>query len=135
MITVKLKEIYLVTIVLFLVHAVEEYFTHFPTVDPILTAVASKIPLNPNFLFILLQIIWTTFLVVVFFIAPSRGKFSLSLMVLVGLVLIFELEHLIRAIMSQSYYPGLATAILLAIVGFTFWNELTRGFKRRKLNE
>lgn len=132
MITVKLKEIYLVSVVLFLIHGIEEYLTQFPTIDPIFTGIARHIPIDQNLLFILLQIVWLLFLTAIIIIAPSREKVALRLMVLVGLVFIFELEHLIRAAVSQSYYPGLVTAVLLAIIGFTFWNEFSKVNQRRR---
>ncbi|MDP4265428.1 MAG: HXXEE domain-containing protein [Bacteroidota bacterium] len=45
-----------------------------------------------------------------------------------GLTFILELHHLIRSLVSGSYYSGFYTAIVYVLFGFIYWRELSRHF-------
>jgi len=51
------------------------------------------------------------------------------LMILLGLVYLFELSHVYDAIAAHSYYSGVYTSILLLCVGFFYWKELLKNHK------
>jgi hypothetical protein len=58
------------------------------------------------------------------------GKWTLRVLTLFGLFFIFELHHLIDAIRTLNYYPGVITNIMLEIVGFFYWKELLVNWRK-----
>ena len=131
MISKRLKNIFVISIPIFIAHGLEEYFTEFFNVDKISRFVFSPLETMPvlqaNFL--LFQImLWLVF--VVFALLISSEKWRLRLMIIPGLIYIFELHHLWKALMSWGYYPGLITAFIFPIIGFLFWRELLKHYKR-----
>ena len=130
MISKKLKLLFLLSIPLFITHGLEEYFTGFFNIDPIFKFVFQYFENMTVFqaTFLLFQIMLWLFLITFFFLILG-GKWPLRLMVILGVVLIFELHHIIRTIVEWSYYPGTITALLFPILAFFFWKELINNFK------
>ena len=82
----------------------------------------------PQATFLVFQImLW--FALIVFAFLTASEKWRLRLMVLPGIIYIFELHHIWKALESWSYYPGVITAIAFPIIGFLFWKELLKNFK------
>ena len=52
---------------------------------------------------------------------------------ILGVVLIFEISHIIEAFTKHQYTPGLTTAILLLSFGVIYWVEFSRSFYKNKL--
>ncbi len=75
--------------------------------------------------FLLFQIMIWLFLIIFLFLITNE-KWQLRLMIIPGLIYIFELHHLWKALIAWGYYPGLITAIAFPIVGFLFWKELLK---------
>ncbi|HEY4489924.1 MAG TPA: HXXEE domain-containing protein [Candidatus Paceibacterota bacterium] len=132
MATNKLRLYFGISIPLFIAHGLEEYINGFYEVDS-----HSKFLLNP-FLsiadyqtsFLTFQILFWTFLIVVFFINKILPKwFSLF----IALVYIYELHHLVKAFSAGGYYPGLVSALTLYVIGYLFLKELIKD-GRVKLN-
>lgn len=129
MISERLKNIFSISIPVFIAHGLEEYFTGFYNVDGISRFVFSPLESMPvlQATFLLFQImIWL--LLVVSLLLITSEKWQLRLMIIPGLIYIFELHHLWRALMSWNYYPGVITAIAFPIVSFLFWKELLNDF-------
>ncbi|MCH8987069.1 HXXEE domain-containing protein [Patescibacteria group bacterium] len=63
-------------------------------------------------------------LLIIFYISLLGAKWQLRFMTFIGVVLIFELWHIVGALRTMSYYPGMITAFLFPILGFFFWKEL-----------
>ena len=130
MITEKLRNIFGLSILLFIVHGIEEIMMGFSSADSHVIFMFGKLATLPTIqaLFILFQImLWLT--LIVSYLMLRGPKWQLRLMIIPGLVFIYELHHLYKAIDVGGYYPGLLTAIALYVAGFFFWKELTRGFR------
>ena len=48
-----------------------------------------------------------------------------------GIIFIYELHHLYKAVLTGGYYPGLITALLFPVIGYFYWREL---LKAREIN-
>ncbi|MEK6860645.1 MAG: HXXEE domain-containing protein [Nanoarchaeota archaeon] len=126
----KLKNIILISILIFIAHGLEEYFTGFYDVDIFFNffiKLFGYTNLNQA-IFITFEIVVWLFLIISFFLIKDR-KFILFITTIWGLILIFELHHLIKALLKWDYYPGTVTAILLLIIGFFYWKELIINLK------
>ena len=130
MITSKLKNIFLLSIPLFIAHGLEEILTGFYNVDSHVAFMFGKLATMPTTqaLFILFQImIWL--ILIIGYLLLLGPKWQLRLMFIPGIVFIYELQHLYKAFEVDGYYPGLITAVPLYIVGFLFWKELIKNYK------
>ncbi len=128
--TKTLQKLFLISIPLFILHGLEEIFTGFYNRDSqveLWFGNLNSLP-TPQATFILFQImIWL--MLIIGYLLLLGPKWQLRLMFIPGIVFVYELHHLYKAIGVGSYYPGLATAILLYIVGFLFWKELIKNYK------
>ena len=128
--TKKLKNIFLISIPVFIAHGLEEYFTGFYNIDSFSKFVFGHFESMSIYqaTFLIFQImIWL--LLVISFLLISNNKWQLRLMIIPGLIYIFEIHHIIKALTSFSYYSGLITALPFPIIGFFFWKELLKNFK------
>lgn len=133
MISKKLKTVFLISIPVFIAHGLEEYFNGFYNVDSSFKFFFHYFETMsvPQATFLLFQImIWL--LLIVSFLLILNGKWQLRLMVVLGLIYIFELHHLWKAFISWSYYPGAITSIAFLIIGFVFWKELLKEFTTKE---
>ena len=129
MISKKLKNIFLVSIPVFIAHGLEEYFNNFYNKDPIFKFLFKPFEIMsvPQATFLLLQIMLWLLLIISFLLIASE-KWQLRLMIILGLIYIFELHHFLEALIHGGYYPGVITAIAFPIIGFAFWKELLKNF-------
>lgn len=130
MISQKLKTIFCISIPVFIAHGLEEIFNGFYNVDWSFKLVFGSLETMsvPQATFIVFQVmIWLAFIVFAFLIASE--KWRLRLMILPGLIYIFELHHIWKTLESGSYYPGVITAIAFPVIGFLFWKELLKNWK------
>lgn len=130
MITPKLKNLFLLLASLFIAHGLEEILTGFYNIDSQVEfwlGSLNSLP-TPQATFILFQIMIALILIIgyVLLLGP---KWQLRMMFVPGIVLIYELHHLYKAIDVGGYYPGIITAIPLYIVGIIFWKELLKNYK------
>ena len=126
----KLKTLFYISIPVFIAHGLEEFFNGFYNVDWSFKFVFGFLNTMtiPQATFLIFQImLWLAFIVFAFLIASE--KWRLRLMVLPGIIYVFELHHIWKASESWSYYPGVITAIAFPIIGFLFWKELLKNFK------
>ncbi len=127
MISQKLKTIFIISIPVFIAHGLEEYFNGFYNIDWSFKLVFGSLETMPvsQAVFVVFQMtLWAALIVFAFLIASE--KWRLRLMIFPGLIYIFELHHIWKALESWSYYPGAITAIAFLIIGFLFWKELFR---------
>jgi len=130
MITNRLKNIFALSIPLFIAHGMEEILTGFYNIDSQAEFWFGNLNSLPvaQATFILFQImIWL--LLIVGYLLLLGPKWQLRLMFIPGIVFIYELQHLYKAFEVGGYYPGLITAVPLYIVGFLFWKELIKNYK------
>ncbi|MBS3148564.1 HXXEE domain-containing protein [Candidatus Woesearchaeota archaeon] len=128
MVSKKLQQLFLISIPLFVVHGLEEYWTGFYNVDPIFKIVFNSFGTMNLFqaLFLLFQImLWALF---IFSYLILRKKWLIGLMAILGVVFIFEIHHLIEAVILRAYYPGSISALLFPIIGFFYWKELIKNW-------
>lgn len=130
MISKKLKVIFLVSIPVFIAHGLEEYFTGFYNVDSHFKSTFGYLLTLPQdqALFLLFQIMFW-FTLVISLILISSTKWQLHIMIIPGLIFIYELHHIYEAFMIGSYYPGLVTSIAFPVIGFLFWKEILSNYK------
>jgi len=127
MVSQKLKNIFALSIPVFIVHGLEEYFTGLYKVDShvkFLLGYLNTLPTSQA-TFLLFQIsLWIVLIVVGILISNERWR--LRLMIIPGIIYIYEFQHIWKAVEVGGYYPGLVTAVIFPIIGFSFWKELLR---------
>jgi len=133
MLSKRIQNLFLLSIVLFIAHGIEEYFTGFYNVDTFFKFVFQFFETMSVFqaTFLLFQImVWI--LLIVSYLLIFKKDWILVLLTILGLVFIFELHHLIKAVMLWEYYPGSIVAIFFPILGFFYWKELIRLYKTKR---
>ncbi len=131
MISTRLKNIFAISIPVFIAHGLEEYFTGFYNVDSHFKFMFGYFNTlsTPQAVFLLFQImLW--FILVISVLLISGEKWQLWLMIIPGLIYIYELQHFWKVLTVGGYYPGAITAIAFPIVGFLFWKELIKCFNQ-----
>lgn len=124
MISKKLKIIFLISIPLFVVHGVEEYFTGFYNVDAWDQSI-----FQPFMSLSVHQAMFATFqimfwlLLAVSFLLVVGGRWQFRLLAVLGIIYVFELHHVFKALLVGGYYPGLITALAFPFIAFFFWKE------------
>lgn len=130
MISQKLKTIFLLSISLSIIHGIEEYITGFYATDNF-----SKLFFSYSENMSAIQSSFVTFqamfwlILIIPAILIIRPKWQIYVMVIPGLIYIFEFHHLITALMIFGYYPGSLTAILFPFIGFFYWKQLIKDWK------
>ncbi len=131
MISQRLKTIFLISIPLFIVHGLEEYFQGLYLVDSHVDFVFGYLYTlaTPQALFLFFQIaLWS--LLIVTAILISRDTWRLRMMIIPGLIYIYELHHIREALSLGDYYPGLITAILFPLIAFFYRKELIQIYRK-----
>lgn len=131
MVTSKLKQLFYLSVPVFMVHGFEEYITGFYAIDPWSKFILGSLEVLPSnqAIFLLLQIM-IGLLLTVSALLLKGGAWIFRLFVFYGFVYLFELHHLVKAILVGGYYPGVITAFLIYILGFLYWKELIKVWKR-----
>ena len=124
MITARLKVIFGISIPLFILHGIEEFVTHFydiDTHDQAIFGLLSSLSTH-GATFVAFQImLWL--LLIVSLLLLMGGKWQFYTLALAGVIYVYELHHIYKAIAVGGYYPGLYTALAFPVIGFFFWNE------------
>lgn len=130
MISLKLKNLFLFSIPLFIAHGIEEYFTGLYNVDSHVKFMFGYFvhlaPLQATFLIFQIML-WL--LLIVSYLLIRGEKWQLRLMIIPGIIFIYELHHFYKAFAVGGYYPGLITALLFPIIGVLYWKEWIRCVK------
>ncbi|HEY4527304.1 MAG TPA: HXXEE domain-containing protein [Candidatus Paceibacterota bacterium] len=125
MVTPRLKMLFALSVPLFIAHGIEELLTSFYAIDSHVAFVFGRLQplLSLQTSFLILQLVFWTFLVIAYFVLRA-DRFILPLLLFVGVLYVYELHHLLKTFQAGSYYPGLATAIPLYMIGVLYWWEL-----------
>jgi hypothetical protein len=126
MISNRLKILFGLSIPLLIAHGLEEIFTNF-YIDSHVAFVFGWLTNLPAMeaLFVLFQImLWLT--LIISYLLLLGPKWQFRLMLIPGIIFVYELHHAYKAIEIGGYYPGLVTAIPLYILGFFFLKELLK---------
>ena len=133
--TTKLQKLFLLSIPLFIAHGLEEILTGFYNIDSQVDfwfGGLNSLP-TPQATFILFQImIWL--ILIIGYLLLLGPKWQLRLMFIPGMVFVYELYHLYKAVMVGGYYPGLITALLFPVIGDFYWRELLKARKLIMIN-
>lgn len=124
MISKKPKNLFYISIPLFVAHGVEEYFTGLYNFDPFYQLFS-----NPKIVFVFVVLILLNVLLIVSCILIQKNKWSLVLSTALGVLLVLELIHVYDAMRVGGYYPGLYTALVFPIIGFFFWKEFINNLR------
>ena len=81
--------------------------------------------------FLLFQImLWSLFIFSAFLI--SGRTWQLRILIIPGIIFIFEIHHIVEAVIRWQYYPGMISAFLFPIIGFFYWKALLKEFAVQK---
>lgn len=134
MISKKLKTIFLLSIPVFVAHGIEEFATHFYDTDAWDQAIFGTLFGNLSIhgaTFVTFQImLWLLLIVSSLLLAGEKWQFRM--LAIAGLVYVFELHHIIKAVSVGGYYPGLVTALVFPVIAILFWREWLRIYKSNK---
>lgn len=133
MISKKIHNLFLIAVVLFIAHGLEEYFTGFYKVDS-LFHFAFRFYDNMKVsqaTFLVFQIMLWVLLILSYLLIYQR-QWVLYLLAIPGLVCVAEFHHLVKAAVRMAYYPGSITALILIIFGYFYWKEWMRLFKSKE---
>lgn len=128
MISDKLKKITVIAIIMIYVHGLEEIIIGFWKVDSLLMIWNGYLTSIPQAVYFASHVYWWLMLVPILLLVLG-GKWALRGLALFGVIFLIEIHHLVGALISWSYYPGLITALFYPIVGFFYWKELIRTFR------
>ena len=130
MISRRLKTIFIVSVPLFIAHGLEEIFNDFYNIDwsaRLMFGFSENMPVSQATFIVFQVMLWLALIVFAFLIASEGWR--LRVMFIPGIIYIIEFQHILKALVSWNYYPGLITAIPLVILGFLFWKELIKNYK------
>ena len=130
MISHKLKTIFLLSVVLWIIHGTEELTTGLYSVDSHVAFVfgfTEKFTSVHTAFFVFQIMLWL--ILIVSYLLILGPKWQLRLMFIPGIAMIYELHHLYKAIEVGGYYPGLITALFFPIVGYFFWKEYLKNLR------
>ena len=134
MVSTRLKKIFALSIPLFIAHGVEEFVTHFYDTDAWDQAIFGNLFGNLSThgaTFITFQIMLWLLLTISFLLLLGE-KWQFRVLAIAGVIYIYELHHIIKAVLIGGYYPGLITALAFPIVAYFFWREWFRTLKSNK---
>lgn len=130
MITHKLKLLFTFSIPLFIAHGIEEILTGFYQVDAwdaFLFQPFAQLSLH-GVMFVTFQfMLWLTLVIGLLMLQSERMR--LYMLGVAGLVYLFELHHVVKAVIVGGYYPGLVTALLFPPLAYFFWREWVRNYQ------
>src|SRR3989338_6419102 len=105
----KLKRLFLISIPIFIAHITEELLAGLWNVDSLTISAAKYFQSIPHAIFVVFNLTFLIFLIIIALLIKG-GKWTWLVMSILGLIFVFELEHIIKALISGGYYPGLYTS-------------------------
>lgn len=129
MVSRKLKNIFLITLVSIYIHGIEEILTGFPHVDSFMKIGSDYFNITPEQFYWMFHLSFWVLLPVLYIVFHRREKIALFLFSLFGFFFVVELHHIAKAFYSMSYYPGLITALVYPFIGVVYWKELTKNWR------
>lgn len=131
MISKNLTKVFLLSLILIYAHGVEEVLTAFQHNDPFIIFGAQYLNTTPEMFYWVSHLIWWISIPLLFTIF-RESKFIFTLMALYGIVFIIEPHHIVKALLVRNYYPGMITALFYPIVGFFYWKQLVKAWKKEQ---
>ena len=130
MISPHLKTIFALSIPVFIAHGIEEYLTGFYNLDQWDEWIFGLLPFTSihQSMFATFQVMFWLLLIVSLLLLLNE-KVRFYLLAIVGIIYLFELHHIFKAVFAWSYYPGLITALAFPVFVVLFWKEWFRSFR------
>lgn len=126
----RLENLFLISLLLIYAHGLEENLTGFPYIDSFMVIGAQYFGTTPEIFYWASHFIWWLS-VPLLFLLFRKTRILLFLLTLFSLVFVTEIHHTIKAILAKSYYPGLITALFYPIMGYFFWDELIKNWRKK----
>jgi len=129
MVSDKLKKITFLSLFVIFAHGIEEIIMEFYKVDSVLMTFNERLVSIPHAVYWASHIPFWLFLIPMFLLVLG-GKWTLRVLALFGIIFVVEIHHILGALLvTQTYYPGLITAIFYPVIGFFYWKELIHNFQ------
>ncbi len=116
-----MRKYVLIITALFVLHVIEEIFFSFWNTDPFTLFFSNTLDVPAITVYVIIQLTGALFLVFILLSKDSR-----TLHFILGLILLFELTHVVAAISSHGYTPGLYTGIILGCASVPFFTKILR---------
>lgn len=123
MLTTRLKLIVFLSVITMIIHGIEEIYQGFYETYALFARVSAMFSTKAEALFIGFQITWWAALVL-FSVLLFNETWRFRVVLLFGLLLLYENQHIYHAITERKYYPGLITALLMLPLSIAFWREV-----------
>jgi hypothetical protein len=131
MLTTRLKTIIFASVLLMIIHGMEEIHQGFFESYELFANVSRMFSSKGEALFIGFQITWWIMLLL-FCVLLISEKWRFRVVLLFGLVLLYENQHIYQAVVEQKYYPGLISALFMIPLTIAFWREVYVSFRYAK---
>ena len=129
MVTRRLQTITLISALAMILHGVEEIYQHFYAHYTLFKTLSRLFASKEEALFVAFQI--TLWAVLLLFFALTLGeKWRFRILMVFGLTLLYENQHIFRAIIERQYYPGLITALIILPLSLAFWWEIYLHYRK-----
>ena len=130
MLSKKLKLILLLTLVLIYLHGLEEFLSGFPFNDPWMVFFGNLFETKTQVFYWAFHIMWWILVPVGIILLMGGKKLIYILLMLFGVIYVTELHHVIKSISAGHYYPGMITGLMYPILGFFYWKELIKNWRK-----
>ncbi len=131
MITNRLRIIFALSVPVFIMHGVEEFMTHFYDIDAhdqAIFGLLSSLSMH-GATFVVFQIMFWLLLIVSLLLLIGN-KWQFYTLTLIGVIYVYELHHIYKAISVGGYYPGLYTSLAFPVIAVLFWKEWLQAKKQ-----
>lgn len=129
MLSERLKKLFIISLLLIYAHGIEEVITGFQYNDSFMIFFADYFNTTPELFYWISHLIWWISLPLLFILFKPH-RLGLPLMILFSIVFVVEIHHVIKGLVSGSYYPGMVTALVYPVMGFFFWKQLIQDLRK-----
>lgn len=131
MVTKRLKRITFLSAMAMILHGVEEIHQHFYHHYTLFRTLSRMFDSKEEALFVAFQItLWG--LLLLFYALTLSEKWRFRVMMIFGVILLYENQHIFRAMVQREYYPGLITALIILPLTLAFWWEIYLHYRNLK---
>lgn len=118
----KIKKLFLWSLLLVYLHGIEELVRGFQDIDIFMISLGKLVGLTSAQFYWAFHTLWWVSLPTLYILFKDSKKGIIAFR-LYSFAFIIELHHLIKAILLNNYYPGLATSLLYIILGVFYWKQ------------
>jgi hypothetical protein len=122
-ITRRLKTIVLLSVIAMIMHGIEEIHQGFYATYTLFARVSHMFSTKSEALFMGYQVTWWVALALIFALVLSE-TWRFRILLVYGLVLVYENQHIYHAILERKYYPGVLSSLVILPLSIAFWWEV-----------